>query len=51
MEKGDAQELLKKLDTLNKNVARIADGISVLKVATIATIIALLIVIFKNFMN
>lgn len=51
MEKNDTQELLNKLDTMNKSLAKIAEGISVLKVTMIATIIALLLVITHNFMR
>jgi len=51
MEKADPQELMTKLDDMNKSLARIAEGISVLKVTTIAMIIALLMVITKNFMR
>lgn len=50
MEKGD-QELLSRLDVMNKHLSKVAEGISVLKVTTIATIIALLMVITKNFMR
>ena len=51
MESDVAKELIKKLEDLNTNVMRIAEAASVLKVMSIAMVIALLTVIVKNFMH
>ena len=49
MERDLTKELIDKLEEMNKELRRIAESLSVLKVATIAFVIALLAVLFKNF--
>ncbi len=44
------QDVVSKLDEIAKEIRRIAEFATVLKVAFIASIIALLAVLFKNFM-
>jgi len=50
MEKDVAQELINKLDNIDKRLARIAEAASVMKVMVMALFIAALVVTFKNFM-
>ena len=50
MDKEQKDALIAKLDELVKETKRIADAMSVFKVAIIAFIISLLAVLFKNFM-
>lgn len=50
MEREAAQELIKKLDNIDKRLSRMAEALSVFKVMAIAFFIAGLIVIVKNFM-
>ncbi len=50
MEKDLSKELIEKLEEMNKELKRIAEALSVFKVATIAFIISALAVLFKNFL-
>ena len=44
------KEMVDQLKELNKEIKRVAEALSVFKVATIAFIISLLAVLYKNFM-
>jgi hypothetical protein len=48
MEKEDAQALIKKLDNMDRQLGKIAEAASVLKVMVMAIFISALVVILKN---
>ncbi len=50
MDPDSSKQLLDKLEAITKELKRMADALSVFKVATIAFIIAALAVIIKNFL-
>ena len=50
MEKEIAQELIQKLDSIDKRMGKVADALTVLKVMMMAFVIAFLMVTVKNFL-
>ena len=50
MEREVAQELIQKLDSMDKRLMKIAEALSVFKVMAMAFLIAFLMVVVKNFL-